>query len=156
MRSTRALILCGSLVLIAAACSGEPEVDPEEALRAARADSVMKAEEAYDATVFDTITFEDEHARLERGAVVWRSSCQKCHGADLAGGGEWVERLEIEVPSFQAPDWVYAGDVDALRHRVFVGHEGAMPNWGIVGLKYRDIDAVVGFIIGNTGGTQEE
>lgn len=154
MRCTRGLAFAGLAIFVVAACGREPEVDTEEAKRAAEADSVAMAEELYDASVFDTLTFESEQARLERGSVVWRSSCQKCHGGDLAGGGEYAARYEIEVPSFQEPGWPYRGDVEALRHRVFVGHEGAMPNWGLHGLRYRDIDAVVAFIIGNTSGAE--
>ncbi len=60
-------------------------------------------------------------------------------------------QFELEVPSFEAPDWSYRGDVEGIRHRVFVGHEGAMPNWGLHGLKYRDVDAVAAHIAASFG-----
>jgi len=49
---------------------------------------------------------------------------------------------ELTMPMITAADWEYAGDVPAIRHRIFVGHETEMPSWGLYGLKYRDIDAV--------------
>jgi mono/diheme cytochrome c family protein len=145
MRSSVTLVLTGFCAFTLVAC-GENEAEVEAQRAQARADSVMIAEQAYDAGVFDTVTWESEEARLERGALVYRSSCQKCHGANGGGNGDVAMQFELEVPSFQAPEWEYAGDVPALRHRVFVGHEGAMPNWGLHGLRYRDVDAVAAHI----------
>ncbi len=88
-------------------------------MQAARADSVRMAEEAYDATVFDTINWESSEARIQRGAIVWRASCAKCHGAEGRGDGEFARQL---------------------------GLEGEMPNWGLHGLGYRNIDAAAGYI----------
>ncbi|NIR43611.1 MAG: hypothetical protein GWN99_19445 [Gemmatimonadetes bacterium] len=144
MRSSVALALMSLCAFALAAC-GESQEDMEARRAQARADSVNMAEGLYDTAVFDTLTWESEQARLERGAVVYRSSCQKCHGANGGGNGEMAMQFELEVPSFQAPGWEYAGDVPALRHRVFVGHEGAMPNWGLY-IKYRDVDAVAAHI----------
>ncbi len=107
----------------------------------------MLAESQFDASVFDTLTWVNPEARLERGGVVWRASCQKCHGRNGDGAGDMAQQSQLTVPSFLAADWPYAGDLAAIRHRVFVGHEGAMPNWGLHGLKYRDIDAVAGYIV---------
>jgi mono/diheme cytochrome c family protein len=104
------------------------------------------AEARYDASVFDTLTWESEQARLERGALVWRTSCQKCHGRRGEGDGEAAVRLQIEMPSFNVPGWQYKDDLPALRHRIFVGYTGAMPNWGLHGLAYRDVDAVAAYI----------
>ncbi len=115
-------------------------------MQAARADSVRMAEEAYDATVFDTINWESSEARIQRGAIVWRASCAKCHGAEGRGDGEFARQLGLEVPSFMDPDWTYAYEADSLRHRIFVGLEGEMPNWGLHGLGYRNIDAAAGYI----------
>ncbi len=50
------------------------------------------------------------------------------------------------MPDMLAADWSWAGDVAAIRHRVFVGHETEMPSWGLYGLSYRDVDAVAGHI----------
>jgi mono/diheme cytochrome c family protein len=125
---------------------GESEAEIQARRDSAQADSVQMAEAMYDATVFDTITWESPQARLERGAVVYRSSCAKCHGPNGGGNGDAAMQHQIEVPSFLAPNWQYAGDVEAIRHAIFVGHVGQMPEWGLVGLKYKDLDAVAGYI----------
>ena len=139
MRFRIALTLLTLSVL--AACGGQ-SADDAAALKAqARADSVAMADAMFDASIFDTLTWDSDAAKLERGAVVYRSSCEKCHGNRGGGNGEVAMQFELEVPSFQAPDWQYRGDVDGLRHRVFVGYQGAMPNWGLH-VKYREIDAV--------------
>ncbi len=125
---------------------GESEAEIQARKDSAQADSVQMAEGMYDASAFDTITWESPQARLERGAVVYRSSCGKCHGPNGGGNGELALQHQIEVPSFLVPDWQYAGDVAAIRHATFVGHTGEMPEWGLVGLKYKDVDAVAGYI----------
>jgi mono/diheme cytochrome c family protein len=133
-------------------CGGqESEAELEAKKQEARAESLRMAEEMYDASVFDTLTWETPEARLRRGGLVWRSSCQKCHGIEGGGNGEMAMQFELEIPSFLVPDWEYAGDVDALRHRVFVGYSGDMPNWGLVGLKYRDVDAVAAHVAEKLG-----
>lgn len=147
MRGRLALVLTGVTAFGVAACGREETAAEREAkLRAARADSVAMAEARYDPSAFDTIAWASPAARLERGGVVWSFSCRKCHSTDGRGGGEFAVQNELDVPSFLAPDWRYAGDLPALRHRIFVGHEGGMPHWGLHGLKYRDIDAVAHYI----------
>ncbi|MBT8477866.1 MAG: c-type cytochrome [Gemmatimonadetes bacterium] len=145
--------LAGLLVVLLCglpACNGEaedePEVPREELLRAARADSVAQATAMYDATVFDTLTWESENARYERGGVVWAFSCQRCHGSDGAGKGEDAVKFEIAVPDMTAADWPYAGDYSAIRERIFVGHETEMPSMGLIGLAYSDVDASAHYI----------
>lgn len=142
-----------SLVVVAlagAALGGcgrqESEADLAAQKQQAGEESLRMAEEMFDASVFDTLTWESDEARMARGAVVYNSSCVKCHGESGGGNGEMAMAREIQVPSFLAPEWEYAGDVDALRHRVFIGYSGDMPNWGLVGLKYRDIEAVAIYI----------
>jgi mono/diheme cytochrome c family protein len=143
-------VLLMGVALVGVALGGcspqEDEAELEAQKQQAREDSVRMAEEMFDAAVFDTLTWESDSARIARGIVVYNSSCYKCHGESGGGNGEMAMARELEVPSFLAPDWEYAGDVEALRHRVFVGYTGAMPNWGLVGLKYRDIDAVAVYL----------
>jgi mono/diheme cytochrome c family protein len=123
-----------------------PAVDTEESLRAARADSVAQAAEIYEAAVFDTLTWENDNARWERGGVVWAFTCQRCHGADGAGKGEDAVNFDIEVPDMTAADWPYADDLPAIRERIFVGHETEMPSMGLIGLAYSDVDASAHYI----------
>lgn len=144
MRCTIALSVLATLVI--GACGGESPEDREAMRLAARADSVAMADSLYDPTVFDTLTWESPEKRLERGGMVWRASCQKCHGSDGQGGGELAQQMAIDVPSFLNPEWEYAGDAPAIRRRIFIGHKNVMPNWGLYGLKYRDIDAVTAYI----------
>lgn len=146
----RTTILPLAVVLLALGCGGEEtqqsEAEREAARLAARADSVAMAEAMYDPAVFDTITWQDENTMWERGGIVWSFSCQKCHGANGSGQGESAVQHGIEMPDLRAPDWEYAGDVAAIRHRIFVGHESEMPNWGLHGLSYRDVDAAARYI----------
>ena len=142
------------VALLALGC-GEEERTPEERaerLRAARADSVAMAEAAYDAAAYDTVSWVTVKERLDRGRVVWQYSCAKCHGPNGVGTGDLAMEWELAMPDLTQPDWEYAGDEEAIRHRVFVGHESEMPNWGLHGLKPRDIDAVTGFIISGLRG----
>lgn len=139
-----------AVILLLSACGGGgeevPEEFQEETLRAARADSVARAEEMYDAAVFDTLTWEDENARWERGGVVWSFTCQRCHGADGKGQGEDAVKFEIEVPDMTGADWQYAEDLPAIRHTIFVGHDTEMPSMGLIGLSYPDVDAAAHYI----------
>jgi mono/diheme cytochrome c family protein len=146
MRGIIALALSSLVLISAAGCGGESEEEMAARRQAARADSVSMAEAAFDAMVFDTVSWESSEARIQRGAIVWRASCEKCHGAEGRGDGEYATQLGLEVPSFLEPDWMYAYEVDSLRHRIFVGLEGDMPNWGLHGLGYRNIDAAAGYI----------
>lgn len=134
-----------TLVLLLAACGGAPEEQEDpgpDALRQARADSVQMAEAAFDPTAFDTITWNSPEERIERGTVVWSFSCSKCHGDAGLGDGELARVEELAMPMITAAEWEYAGDVPAIRRRIYIGHETEMPSWGLYGLQYRDIDAV--------------
>jgi len=138
------------LVGLAACGKGGEEqasaVPREEALRAARADSVARATEMYDASVFDTLTWESDNARWERGGVVWAFTCQRCHGASGDGQGEDAVKFNIEVPDMTVADWPYANDIPAIRERIYVGHDSEMPSMGLIGLTYRDVDASAYYI----------
>ena len=135
------LAACGS-----AETDEEPQVNTEETLRAARADSVAQAKELYEPAVFDTLTWADDNARWERGGVVWSFTCQRCHGSDGAGKGEDALKFDISVPDLTGPDWPYAGDLPRIRERIFVGHETEMPSMGLIGLSYSDVDASAHYI----------
>jgi len=140
-----------SVLLLAFVACGEPEeevpqVPREEALRAARADSVAQAIEMFDAGVFDTLTWESDNVRWERGGVVWAFTCQRCHGSDGAGKGPDAVTFDIAVPDMTGVDWQYASDIPGIRERIFVGHESEMPSMGLIGLSYQDVDASAHYI----------
>ena len=136
-------LLCGLL-----ACQpAEPDTAMEQG--PTRADSVGMAMQMFDAASFDTIAWETEEAATERGGLVFRISCEKCHGAHGRGDGSFVFRGDtLRPPSFLSPDWGFADAPMELRRYIFSGNVAGMPYWGLVGLKYRDIDAVARFISG--------
>ena len=129
------------------ACGEEPEqeVVPQGPTRA---DSVALAEAAFDATVFDTISWDGDQTAVERGGVVFSYSCRKCHGDGGRGNGNFVFQGDtLRPPSFLATDWQYAEDGIGLRERIFSGNAAGMPYWGLAGLKYQDVDAVADYIV---------
>ncbi len=138
-----ALPLAGILIL--GGCAGEEppaeKTPPPDTLLPA-------AQEAYDPTMFDSITWESDQAAIERGSVVYNFSCTRCHGEQGRGDAEFVRSGDtLRPPSFRDPDWEFAGDKEGLREMVFVGTAEDMPHWGLEGLKPRDVDAVAIFIL---------
>ena len=114
-----------------------------------RADSVDSAMAAFDAAVFDTISWETEQAAIDRGGLVYRISCSKCHGDGGRGNGNFtVQGDTLRPPSFLTTDWRFLDDGLGLREAIYVGNILGMPYWGLVGLKYRDIDSVAHYITG--------
>ena len=97
------LALVGMLLATACGPGGEETgVGQDEELRLARADSVATAEGVYDSAVFDTIQWETPEAKLERGALVWRVSCVKCHGMEGGGDGNLATDHGFAVPDMGA------------------------------------------------------
>jgi len=127
------------------ACGGGASND-EAAVQ--RVDSTAIAEAAYDSTVLDTIQWKDQKEALDRGALVWAYSCQKCHGAQGRGDAGFVlEGDTLKPPSFLAMDWKYANDPEGIHKAIFAGNKEGMPHWGLVGFTYRDVDAVTQYIL---------
>ena len=154
----RSLVTLSALSLLLVGCgpsAEEREAEMEAARQQAQADSVMLADEMYDPAAFDTISWESEEAELERGGVVFRYSCRKCHGEEGAGDGGFVQRGDtLRPPSFLADDW--ALERETIRRRVFSGTAEGMPHWGLYGLNYRDIDAVATYILEELRGSDAE
>jgi mono/diheme cytochrome c family protein len=145
-------IFIAALVAVAAASCGEDPEARAEAAAAARAqaarDSVEMALVEWDPAAFDTIQWEKPADAIVRGSVVFSFSCARCHGRQGYGDGEFVTQGDtLRPPSFNAADWRFAGDPEGMRRFVFTGSENDMPHWGLHGLKYRDLDAVVQFIL---------
>ncbi len=129
-----------------AACAKEAP-PPVEKDNSGKADSVAMAAQMFDTTAFDTVTWNSSDEKLSRGGLVYRVSCSKCHGVMGNGDGDLVaDGKSAKPPSFVAPDWKYAGDLMGLRKAIFSGSALDMPYWGLVGLKYRDLDAVAFYI----------
>ena len=134
-----------ALALVAAGCGGgEPAEDTSEAAP----DSLALAQEAFDAAMFDTVTWETDTEAEERGAVVYQYSCRKCHGERGLGDADFVRQGDtLRPPSFREPDWTFAQDKAGLMEQVFVGNAEGMPHWGLAGLKAKDVDAVATYIL---------
>lgn len=129
------------------ACAGGEPSGQEPAQSSGKADSVQLALAAFDSTVFDTISWETPDAAIERGSLVFRISCSKCHGEAGRGNGNFVLQGDtLRPPSFLAADWRFANDPLGLRRQIFSGNVAGMPYWGLVGLKYKDIDATALYI----------
>lgn len=144
MRPRRAVLTLTALAAWSCApeTSEAPPVD-----RLLRADTVAMARAAFDPAAFDTLVWESPDAATSRGRLVFRISCAKCHGEEGAGDGGFVMNGDtLRPPSFLPAEWRFAEDPVGLRRQIFTGTVAGMPYWGLVGLKYRDIDAVARFI----------
>ena len=129
------------------ACGGDAPQEEVPAQGPTRADSVGLAVAAFDATLFDTISWETEQAAIDRGGLVYRISCSKCHGDAGRGNGNFVLQGDtLRPPSFLATDWRFVDDGPGLRQQIFTGTAAGMPYWGLLGQSNRDIDAVATYI----------
>jgi len=141
-----------AVVFALSGCAGGEPAEDETAPDTA-ASSMAMAMEAYDPSAFDTITWESEQAAIDRGQVVYRFSCMKCHGERGLGDAAFVRGGDtLRPPSFREPDWAYAGNKEGIREQIFVGTAEGMPHWGLAGLGAKDIDAVATYILHGFGG----
>jgi mono/diheme cytochrome c family protein len=133
------------------ACGGEAPPPPAEEPPplTTRADSVELALSRFDSTVFDTLQWQTQDAATERGGLVYRVSCTTCHGDGGTGGRGFIfEGDTLRPPSFVERNWPYANDPVGLRRRIYAGSALGMPYWGLVGMTYKDVDAVARYITG--------
>ena len=130
------------LALGAAAGCSDHEFHPP-----AEEDRVAEAEAQYDAARFDTLTWASDSVRLEAGNLVYATECRRCHGPLGQGDTDYVRRNDLEIPSLVEPDWEFADDLEGVHRRIFVGHVGGMPNWGVGKLSERQIDAVSYYLL---------
>jgi mono/diheme cytochrome c family protein len=132
------------LLMAAAALSAckEHEFQPPD-----KQQKVEAAEQEFSAIAFDTIRWESDQVRLVEGNAVYAAKCRKCHGPLGEGNTDYARQQKLNPPSLVAPDWPYAGSIDSVRHRTFVGHEAGMPTFGVAGITPREIDAVSHYIL---------
>ena len=130
-----------SICVLIAGC-GEHEFHPPSA-----EERMVEADTFYSSALFDSIVWADPDDRSVQGAEVFATECRNCHGVMGKGGTEYAAERELDVPSLVEADWEYDGDLEAVRHRVFVGHPEGMPTWGVAGITPREIDAVSNYVL---------
>ncbi len=126
------------------ACAA-PDVRPPD-----RSDEVATADAMVARARFDTIAWLNEGSRVAHGNGVYAAACTECHGYLGDGVTEYATRRGLKVPSLVRRDWRLAGDIAAVRARVFSGHAAGMPTWGLRGdarLSLRDVDAVAFYVM---------
>lgn len=131
-----------ALVVWAAAACGEKHFDPPD-----RAERIAVADSLFAEVGFDTITWASDSARAIEGNATYAASCRNCHGPLGRAGTAYAAERGLDVPSLVSADWRFAGQLDSVRHHVFVGHIHGMPTWGVAGLTPREIDAVSHYIL---------
>ena len=142
MKTTSGSVLLLAIAVATTACA-EHEYEPEGNHEARLED----AETRFAAVVWDTISWDDDAQRGLEGNAVFAAECRNCHGPLGRGGTEYAASRGIDVPSLVEPEWSMAGQIDSVRHRVFVGHMGGMPTWGVAGISLREIDAVAFYVL---------
>lgn len=139
MRGARSLAF---LVLTAVTACGEHHFDPPD-----REDQVAEADSLFETMSFDTVAWVSQETRALEGNVVFSSTCRQCHGPLGRGETAYADERGLDVPSLVEQDWEYAGDLEAARRRIFIGHPSGMPTWGVAGISPREIDAVAFYIL---------
>lgn len=140
MRLALTLVLSAA-VLVLAACEEEGYQPPPESQRLELADSL------YSPALFDTIQWPSDQERITAGNLVYADHCRRCHGPVGEGGVVQVAGNTLVVPSLVREEWPRDEDMADVRRRVFTGHTGGMPSWGIIRLTPRQIDAVAFYIL---------
>lgn len=139
----RRLAVIAAAVAIAAAsgCQEHEFHPPPEEEQLSLADSL------YSPVAFDSLTWISPQERLQAGNLVFADECRRCHGAVGRGDTDYAEENDLDVPSLVEPEWQLAGDLQGIRRRVYTGHVGGMPAWGVERLTPRQIDAVAYYIL---------
>jgi mono/diheme cytochrome c family protein len=139
-RWRRCLLVAVALPLVAAACEKHEYERPSREAQVLQADSVLTA------ATFDTVAWSSDSLRAASGNNVFAAQCRSCHGYLGEGGTEYARQRQLDPPSLVRQDWPY-NDVEAVRHRIFIGHPAGMPTWGVAGITPREIDAVAYYIL---------
>lgn len=135
-------VLLGAVLLVAAGACTEHHFEPPD-----RETQVTLASAEFSMALFDTIAWESDEVRALDGNVVYASYCRNCHGQLGAGGTEYAEGRDLEVPSLVEPDWPMAPFRDSVLHRIYAGHAQGMPTWGVAGISPREMDAVTHYLL---------
>jgi mono/diheme cytochrome c family protein len=136
----RFVVAAALLAATTTACEKHEYERPSREERVAEAAALLTPE------TFDTIRWASDSARAFDGNNAYAAKCRDCHGYMGAGDTEYARRQGITVPSLIRPDWPGGSDVVTLRERIFIGHPGGMPTFGVAGITPREIDAVAYYI----------
>ncbi len=133
----------GNITVLAfvAACGEHDFEPPDPQLR------VDAAHVRYTPALFDTIGWPDDDIRAHSGNEVYATRCRVCHGPLGEGGTQYARVQNLEVPSLVDEGWPLATNIDSVRHRVYVGHAGGMPTWGVAGITPREVDAAAFYVL---------
>jgi len=129
------------VLCVLAACEGHAFHPPD------REAQVAAAESAYARLVFDTIDWASDGARMAGGNEVFAANCRVCHGTLGEGATEYAAQRDLDPPSLVRPDWPAGDSIEYVRQRVYTGHAGGMPTFGVARLSVREIDAVAHYIV---------
>ena len=121
--------------------------DGQESTMDGDARATAQAAAEYDEEIFDTVAWASDSAAVNRGRDIYTWVCAECHGeSGLGDAGRVVDGDTLRPPSFQAEDWGFADDPEALWQRIYVGTTLGMPHWGVRRMQPRDIVAVERYI----------
>ncbi len=140
MRWIRVTAVLG-IVAVLGACGSQQE-EPADQLNTTAA-----AEQEYDPTAYDTVTWASDSAAVARGRDIFKWVCAECHGETGHGdGGRVIDGDTLRPPDFHQNNWRFANDPEGLHRQVFVGNTLGMPHWGLRQMRPRDIVAVERYI----------
>jgi mono/diheme cytochrome c family protein len=134
---TAGVILLGGVT----ACKGHEFHPPD------RDERVAAALAEFEILRFDTISWENDPARLQAGNEVYATTCRRCHGTVGEGQTDYARTRNLDVPSLVEAEWQWSDSLAALRRQVYTGHAAGMPTFSLSGVTPREIDAVSAYII---------
>lgn len=142
MRGVPSFLAVALIMAAGSACQEHEFRPPSEEERLSLADSI------YSPALFDSISWSSDEERIQAGNLVYADECRRCHGAVGRGDTDYAEGQQLSVPSLVEPEWEFASDLPAARRRIFTGHQGGMPSWGMARrLSPRQIDAAAFYIL---------
>ncbi len=65
-----------------------------------------------------------DRAVRKMGQRLFRNYCAQCHGADARGA--------YGFPNLTDNDWIWGGDIEAIKHTLVNGRQASMPAWGAI------------------------
>lgn len=95
----------------------------------------------YKDTKHNELALNEEAMKI--GQSLFLNNCAQCHGSDARGS--------IGFPNLTDHDWLYGGEINAIKTTIKNGRNGVMPPMGMIG-NDKDIEAVAHYVISLSGG----